>query len=995
MLKPLTRSLARFSPAFGDLSHLEHYRPAYKQKNLADRAYLNQIGCVISIVIVTLGIPLDYVVYPEHFAQFALLRIAEDLFLLSMYFITTLQRVKPYLYLVTAAFTSSVIMTVVIIIYKTDGATSTYYAGINLVLLGVGFMLGLSFKEALFYTFLTLASYLAVSVVSGIPEGAGRIVVNNSYFIFLTGVVANIAAYFSERERFYTFCQEQEIQRKNSELKEMDRLKSEFLANVSHELRTPLTVIVGPAQQLLEKENRLPDSVREVMETVIRNGSRLIKLVNDMLELMSFEVGKREVTKTSVALDRIVNNCADQLRSLFKGKEFRELELVITEDSVPVMGNEIQLERVCFNLIQNAYKFSPEEGGRVLVSLEVISNRAILTVTDNGIGIATEHHEVIFERYRQADGSQTRRYHGTGIGLALVKEIVAAHGGEVSVQSKTGQGATFQIVLPLTEQPLAILEPATSHAPADIFRSAEANYLSNFSITRPKTRDGKKPLCLVVDDEPDMANYISTVLAPDFNVCVAPSAQKAQELVRDLKPDCVVTDQMLPGMSGTEFVAWVRRQPRMNAIPVLMLTAKNDPATKAEAERAGVDDYLLKPFDAAQLTQALHQLYRSYKEQAAPKPALVLVEDERDMAHMLKKQLEPAFAITWIENGNEAVSVIQSKRPAAVLLDHMLPEKDGIEILRELKADPELRTTPIILVTANMQDTVKQEALALGVDDFISKPFSWPELNARLSNLVKRHQLEESLAFRTEEIEQAMADLKSSEAKLIQSERWRTLHHFAGALIHEIGNPLNYALSAARIASNHSDESVRTEALADAQEGLQRIQAMVRELKDFLSPTASPSRELKPVSLKLAVERAARLNAERLSKVSFVTHEIDVEVLGSSTALVHVFSNLIDNALDALLEGHIKDPRITVDGILDKSGQFFVVSVSDNGPGVASEIQAQVFEPFIHSNKSTGLGLGLSICKTLAEKVNGHLVLEPSNTGAIFKVTLPVALKHQ
>ena len=195
MLKPLTRSLARFSPAFGDLSHLEHYRPAYKQKNLADRAYLNQIGCVISIVIVTLGIPLDYVVYPEHFAQFAILRIAEDLFLLSMYFITTLQRVKPYLYLVTAAFTSSVIMTVVIIIYKTDGATSTYYAGINLVLLGVGFMLGLSFKEALFYTFLTLASYLAVSVVSGIPEGAWRIVVNNSYFIFLTGVVANIAAY--------------------------------------------------------------------------------------------------------------------------------------------------------------------------------------------------------------------------------------------------------------------------------------------------------------------------------------------------------------------------------------------------------------------------------------------------------------------------------------------------------------------------------------------------------------------------------------------------------------------------------------------------------------------------------------------------------------------------------------------------------------------------------------------------------------------------------
>ncbi len=273
----------------------------------------------------------------------------------------------------------------------------------------------------------------------------------------------------------------------------------------------------------------------------------------------------------------------------------------------------------------------------------------------------------------------------------------------------------------------------------------------------------------------------------------------------------------------------------------------------------------------------------------------------------------------------------------------------------------------------------------------MSKPFSWPELSARLSNLVRRHQLEQSLATRNQEIEQAMSDLKSSEAKLIQSERWRTLHHFAGALIHEIGNPLNYALSASRIAKTHADDSVREEALADTTEGLQRIQTMVREMKDFLSPTEETALKLEPTPLVLAVDRAGKLNAERLNQVEFKVSGLDIEVLGTHTALVHVFSNLIDNSLDALIEAKTENPRIEVAAKRNVSGEFVVVSVSDNGPGITPDLQHEIFEPFVHSNKSTGLGLGLSICKTLCDKMQGHLVYEPSSSGAIFKVTLPSA----
>lgn len=990
MIKSLTRSLAQFSPAFGDVSHLKHYRPAYKQKNLADRAYLNRIGCLISIIIVTLGIPLDYVVYPDHFVQFAFLRIAEVVFLMAMYAITTLPSVKPYLFLVTTAFTSSVILTVVIIIYQTEGATSTYYAGINLVLLGIGFMLGLTFKEALFYTFLTLASYLAVSAASGIPEGAWRIVINNSYFIFLTGVVANIAAYFSERERFYTFCQEQEIQRKNEELEEMDRLKSEFLANVSHELRTPLTVIVGPAKHLLATEgDRLSLQAREVIERIVRNGSRLIKLVNDVLEVMSFESGRKQPKLSPLAFDQIVRSTASQLSALFSAESGRSLTVTVNSDVVPVLGSEMQLERVCFNLIQNAFKFSPVKKGEVVVSLRKQGDQAILTVTDNGIGIDPKDHDVIFERYRQADGSQTRRFHGTGIGLALVKEIVTSHGGSISVKSKLDAGATFTVSLPLCHQDIPA-SVAIDDDRADVFRSAEVDYLTCFSNEAPESQSNK-PLCLVVDDEPDMAAYIRTVLSSDFQVRIASDAYEGQQLFEQLKPSCLISDQMLPGMSGTEFVTWCRQHPHGQTVPIIMLTAKNDPSTEQAAADAGADAFLIKPFDAVELRQSLHDLMRSPIRAMSERPTLVIVDDERDIAAVLMDLLQSNYDIEWVSEGGTAVEVIRQRQPTAVLLDHMLPDKDGIDILIELKESKDLKSIPVILLTANTKGNVREQALRLGVDDFLSKPFSGPELTTRLFNLIKRTRLERMLEAKNNDLEKAVSDLKASEAQLIHSERWRTLNHFAGGLIHEIGNPLNYALSAARVAANHGDDMVRSEALADATEGLQRIQLMIRELRDFLAPTSAPELELEPTLLSKVIQRAAKLNADRLSGIEFSAHGVEVYVLVSESALMHVLGNLIDNALDALLGSSVESPRIKIAGKIRKEDQHLILAISDNGPGVPSHLDSQIFEPFIHSNKSSGLGLGLSICKTLVEKMGGLIVLEPSQHGATFKLTLPLA----
>lgn len=872
MLTKLYSKLAQFSPAFRDLSHLDEYRPGFEAQNWTDRAYLNQIGCIVSIVIVTLGIPLDYIVYPQYFSEFTFLRLGEVLFLSIMFFVTTLSSMRPHLFKITAIFTGSVIATVCVIIFVTEGAVSPYYAGINLVLIGIGFIMGLSYKEALSYSVFAILSYLFVSALAGIPEDSWRIVIINSYFIFLTGVIAVIAAYFSYRVRFYSYAQEMELQKSNTALQEMDRRKSEFIANVSHELRTPVAVIVGPAKHLLEQQsNQLPASARKVVEQIVRNGGRLIKLVNDLLELMVLEnTTQATVNYTRIDLKAVLNICTDQLAPLFGNHNTRFLNTVVPPYCVWVNGNESQLERVCFNLIQNAYKFTDPESGRIDVELSVENDHAILKVQDNGIGIDPEHHEMIFDRYRQVDGSTTRRAQGTGIGLALVKEIVEAHGGTASVDSQPGVGSTFTLQFPLT--------------------------INQSDLSDPKETD-------------------------NINM-------------------------------------------------------------RREAE----SDYLLN-FDVRPTPESTTKAYRS-----EGKPLLVLVEDEYDIASMMLDALQADYDLVWLKDGSSASQEIASLQPHAVLLDHMLPGKDGLDVAREMKRHQSLSTTPILLVTANARDTLKQDALDLGIDEFIAKPFSWVELRARVKNLVSRADLERVLSERNSELQRAMDELSRSEAQLIQSEKWRSLSHFSGALIHEIGNPLNVALSAMRIAVKHKNPDIRAEALGDAQSSLERIRDLVTDLKDFLTPENTPVFE--PVALHLVVDRAEALHRTRLSNVT-VSHEglSDALVLGNKNALIQIVSNLIANSLDAFEQNQSPNACISIAATLDAgpAGAFYHLKISDNGPGINEAVVPTLFSPFRPGPGSSGLGIGLSICRKMVNQMGGQIHLSAANEGALFEIILPSA----
>ncbi|EHJ06306.1 ATP-binding protein [Marinobacter manganoxydans] len=872
MLTKLYSMLGQFSPAFRDLSHLEEHHKSFEAQNWIDRAYLNQIGCIVSIIIVTLGIPLDYIVYPEYFVEFAALRVGEVVFLSIMFFVTTLDSMRPHVFKITAIFTGSVIATVAVIIYVTEGAVSPYYAGINLVLIGIGFIMGLTFKEALAYSLFAILSYLFVSVLAGVPDGSWRIVIINGYFIFLTGVIAVIAAYFGYRIRFYSYAQEVELQKSNTALQEMDRRKSEFIANVSHELRTPVAVIVGPAKHLLEQQSgQLPPSARKVVEQIVRNGGRLIKLVNDLLELMVLEnTTLAKDSYTRVDLKSILNICTDQLAPLFGSNNSRVLNAVTPRYPVWVDGNESQLERVCFNLIQNAYKFTDPGNGQIDVELAIADDFATLKVKDNGVGIDPKNHDMIFQRYRQVDGSTTRKAQGTGIGLALVKEIVEAHSGTIAVYSQLGWGSTFTLQIPLAQNQTDAIDPKET-ANNDIRRDAERDYLLNFDVhTTPETAN------------------------------------------------------------------------------------------------------------------------KTYRSEG--KPLLVLVEDENDIASMMLDALQADYDLVWLKDGSSAAQEIESLRPHVVLLDHMLPGKDGLDIAREMKRYSDTSTTPILLVTANARDTLKQDALDLGIDEFIAKPFSWVELRARVKNLVNRANLERVLSDRNTELQIAMDDLSRSEAQLIQSEKWRSLSSFSGALIHEIGNPLNIALSALRVAVKQTNPEIRAEALDDAKIGLERISDLIADLKDFLTPENTPV--LEPVSLEQVIDRSEALHRDRLANV-VVHHEglSEAFVIGNKNALIQTISNLIGNSLDAFARRDLPNPSISICATSDQrsDGSFYRIQVSDNGPGIPESVIPMLFTPFHPGPESTSLGIGLSLCKKMVEQMGGEIILAESLEGASFEISLPSA----
>ncbi|HRF42238.1 MAG TPA: response regulator, partial [Saprospiraceae bacterium] len=376
-------------------------------------------------------------------------------------------------------------------------------------------------------------------------------------------------------------------------LKELDQLKSRFFADISHEFRTPLTLILGPLEQLSGEEKR-PAIVRhyQVMES---NARRLLRLINQLLDLSRLEAGKMQLDMREADVLPLLKGCAFAFESLSMSKNIR-LQVQCDIPGAVLPFDRDKMEQVFTNLISNALKFTPE-GGAVQVRAFEAAQKSVLRieVSDTGVGIAEEQLPLVFERFFQSDATSRLHASGSGIGLALTKELTQLHGGHIGVDSRPGQGSVFFIELPVRS---FTAEEAASEKPVSAVETLLPPSLPTESGTPELNAENT---LLLVEDNPDMRVFIRDILADKFRVIEAADGQEGLEKALEHIPDLIVSDVMMPRMDGLELCDALKNDERSSHIPIVLLTAKADLDSRIAGLRRGADDYLAKPFHREEL----------------------------------------------------------------------------------------------------------------------------------------------------------------------------------------------------------------------------------------------------------------------------------------------------------------------------------------------------------------------------------------------------------
>jgi signal transduction histidine kinase/DNA-binding NarL/FixJ family response regulator len=435
--------------------------------------------------------------------------------------------------------------------------------------------------------------------------------------------IVNIRAFAAERLRAES-------------LAELDRAKTTFFSDVSHELRTPLTLLLGPIGDVLEDSTApLPAGAREQLTLALRNGQRLQRLVNDLLDFASIEAGRA----SPVRVETDVATFTAELAGIFRAATERA-GLRLTVDSPPLdrpaFVDPRMWEKVVVNLLANAVKYTFVGG--IHVALRPDGDCFALTVSDTGIGIVAEELPQLFHRFHRVAGATARTREGTGIGLALVHELAALHGGDVSVESEPGIGSTFTVVLPYGRPDVDEDAARPAVGPSDAARGEAASWVEDTSRPAGPATGPTAGRVLVVDDNADMRAYLTRLLGPHWSVRTTGNGEEALAAVADSAPDIVLTDVMMPRVDGFELLRALRADPATRDIPVIMLTARAGQEASVEGLDAGADDYLAKPFRADELIARV----RVVLERAARRRSVAAAEAAEVAAEVAAKAPAPA-----------------------------------------------------------------------------------------------------------------------------------------------------------------------------------------------------------------------------------------------------------------------------------------------------------------------------------------------------------------
>ena len=491
--------------------------------------------------------------------------------------------------------------------------------------------------------------------------------------IDLAKAVAAQAAIAVQQSHLY-----QKTRQQAERLLELDKQKTEFFQNISHEFRTPITLIQGPLESAVAAGEGLSYSQCAI---ALRNSRRLLRLVNQLLDLQRLNAGRMQPSFHPCDLVEFVSQIVESFRPYCEKKR---LHLVTQLDECSTVYLDMEkFDKVVYNLLSNAMKFTPE-GGTIGVRLKSERDRCILQVQDTGIGIVKEQIPHLFERFRQAEGSANRSYEGSGLGLALVKELVELHGGQVTVESVYGEGTTFSLWLvtgnahlpaqQVLETPTELNTSRASVELADLeLVESTTNNIEDITINLSPSVDTQDSAhktqhsILVVDDNPDLRTYVSEIFRRNgYHVQTARNGHEGHSRAKEILPSLIVTDLMMPLVSGLEMIQMIRKEETLKGTPIILLTAKVDEETRIEGTEHGADAYLAKPFNDRELLAEVRNL-------------LALKENERRIVELntyltesVLKRFLPAVLVQKAATGDLTLDLRPEPRLITVLFSDIV-----------------------------------------------------------------------------------------------------------------------------------------------------------------------------------------------------------------------------------------------------------------------------------------------------------------------------------
>ncbi len=834
-----------------------------------------------------------------------------------------------------------------------------------------------------------------------------RLPMNEAYRSFydllasgVTAAVAAAGAYDDERRRAKA-------------LAELDRAKTAFFSNVSHEFRTPLTLMLGPVEDALaDAKEPLPPLQRERMDVVHRNGLRLQRLVNSLLDFSRIEAGRVRAAYEPTALAEFTAELASNFRSAC---EKAGLALLVDCPPLgePVFVDRPMWEKIVLNLLSNAFKFTFE--GEIAVTLRRAGSTAELVVRDTGTGIPDAEVPRLFERFHRVENARGRTHEGSGIGLALVQELVKLHGGAITAESEAGRGTTFHISIPLgcehlpreqvgsggvAAQPTTGTSPFLQEAlrwlpdaeqPPDpgLELPSSQDDLPGSALSTRRT-DADRPRVLVADDNIDMRRYVERLLSGQYKVESVADGEAALAAVRQQAPDLILTDVMMPRLDGFGLLRALRTDPGTAGVPVILLSARAGEESRVEGMVAGADDYLVKPFGARELLArvgALLQITRMRREadqsiRASEERFRALVNATSDAVYQVSAD--------WTE--------MRHLKGREFIADTHEPDRSWLD--KYIAPDDQPRVMDAIQASIRSKGVFELEHRVMRIDGTLGWTFSRaiPMLDGNgdivewfgaASDVTARMQAEQ-------ERERLVSHLREQDGRKDE---------FLATLAHELRNPLapiRNGLHIMRLAPGDADAIERVRSMMERQLG--QMVHLIDDLLD-LSRISRGKIDLRKERIDLAKAIHQAIETSRPS-ITQGDHELLIEIPpvaihvdADLTRLAQVFSNLLNNAAKYTERGG--RIRLTVQQL----GNEAVVSVRDNGIGIPTHLLPQVFEMFTQVDRNLeraqgGLGVGLSIVQRLVNMHGGTVEARSDGhgRGSEFVVRIPVALsfvKHK